>query len=142
MLSNKYKMNKDSLMWVIRPLGQLTPIDMGQSVPKPWVNRPNTKEITKERKKEDASLQEDLKSKEFLAHYFDRYKKRIGDKLPVHSERIILPKIEATAELFGGYEKLKELLEIYFDKDDKFYKENKWTLTCFLSENILNKLND
>ena len=82
-----------------------------------------------------------IKAEIFLKHYFAEYKRLIGDNLPIYSERIILPRIDATAGLFGGYEKLKKLLKIYFNEDNKFYKENRWSLTCFLSENILNKLN-
>ena len=79
---------------------------------------------------------------DFLYHYLEEYKEKIGPQLPIYSKRIILPKIESYAELFGGYEKLRTLLKVYLDKEDKFYRTNKWSLTLFLTENVLNKLND
>lgn len=131
----KYRFNKDFQTW--RPLSKK--ITVIQKDNESLSKKSTTKETIQ---KHIQSVPKSYESKEFLAHYFKRYKELIGDKLPVHSDRIILPRIESTAELFGGYEKLKELLEKYLEKDDKFYKDNKWTLTCFLSENILNKLND
>lgn len=133
-----YKLNKNWEEWVVAKR-----LPSSQTDNRVVAKRLHTKEtITKEIKRDGVLEENPLKAKDFLQHYFTEYKRLIGDNLPVHSERIILPRIEAQAELFGGYEKLKKLLKVYFDQDGKFYKENRWSLTCFLSEAVLNKLND
>lgn len=40
-----------------------------------------------------------------------------------------------------GLEKLKTMIDLYFKSDDKLYKENAYSLSCFLSVKTLHKLN-
>ena len=138
-IAKKYRFNKDFQTW--RPLSkQITVI---QTDNKSLSKQIPTKDNIQKQYIYKPLLEENKEARQFLNHYFNRYKELIHKtRLPVHSDRIILPKIEVAAENFGGYEKLKKMLETYFDKDDKFYKDNKWTLTCFLGEGVLNKLND
>ena len=39
-----------------------------------------------------------------------------------------------------GLKRMKELVDLYFDKDDKFLKENVWSINCFLTSHMINKL--
>ena len=40
-----------------------------------------------------------------------------------------------------GEERMTQLLSAYLESEDKFYKENVYSITCFLSEKVVNKLN-
>ena len=76
----------------------------------------------------------------FLVHYEDKFHQYVSKtKNPANSKRTVLPMIEEALKEFGR-ERLDELLEIYMQSSNKFYEENLWSLTCFLSFKILNKL--
>ncbi len=40
-----------------------------------------------------------------------------------------------------GLDRMKELLYAYLGSDEQFYRDNVWSITCFLSEKVVNKLN-
>jgi len=74
---------------------------------------------------------------------FDYYKQefiaKISDKPPIFNwgacERLAKPHIKTL-----GLKGMKELLDVYFKSNDKLYKENAYSLSCFLSAKIIHKL--
>ena len=138
MTGNKHRLNKDFSTW--RPLPKKVTITQkgNKSLPK----KGHTKETIQKQYIYSPSLEEnkDGVAEKFLGHYMTKFAEYVSKKKkPVHSKTTILPKIDlALNEL--GEERLKELLEIYMQSKDKFYEQNLWSLTCFLSPTILTKL--
>mgnify|MGYP001615613875 CR=1 FL=1 len=50
----------------------------------------------------------------------------------------------STAKSFlkeSSLKEMKELIDAYFESDDKFYKSNAWSINLFFNEGVINKLN-
>lgn len=97
----------------------------------------------------DNSLSSPLKktAHEGITELFDFYNaefKKFSGKMPIFNwgqcEKLAKPYIESL-----GLEKMKFLLKCYLYKGDKnerqFFKENVWSLSCFLAVSTINKLN-
>lgn len=79
-----------------------------------------------------------------IIELFDLYKEVFTQKVsstpPIFNwgmcEKLAKPWVKSL-----GLERMKELLTIYLSSDNKFFKENAYSLSCFLSTNILHRLN-
>lgn len=76
----------------------------------------------------------------FISFYKKEFMNRISDIPPVFNYgmaiKLAKPHIKSL-----GLDKMKELLLKYLDSNDKFFKDNAYSITCFLSSAILHKLN-
>ena len=80
-----------------------------------------------------------LEVKELFDYYLDQYQKKISNKKPLFNwgacTKLVKPHLKTL-----GLQRLKELLDAYLNSNDKFYKDNAYSLSCFLSIKILHKL--
>jgi hypothetical protein len=76
----------------------------------------------------------------FLSFYKYEFMERISDIPPIFNWGMATKMAKPHIKEFG-LDKMKELLLIYLDSNDKFYKDNAYSITCFLSSAILHKLN-
>jgi len=75
---------------------------------------------------------------------FDYYKEQFIDKISDNPPIFNWGQCEKLAKSHItslGLDKMKGLLDIYLNSDDSFYKEQCYSLSCFLSSKILHKLN-
>lgn len=78
---------------------------------------------------------------EFFEYYLAEYEKKISSQLPDIDKRSPkFRKMVATKIKFYSFDKLKELLDKYFDSNDKFFVDNIYSLNVFLATDTLNKL--
>lgn len=86
----------------------------------------------------DTQLTRDVK--EFFLHYDDLFLKRISDKKSIYNYgqcvTLAKPHIKTL-----GLNRMRELLNAYFASNDQIFKDNAWSLPCFLSTKIINRLN-
>jgi len=105
------------------------------------------KEVKKIRSKEDKKNTSPvgdplhLEVKELFDHYTVEYAKKItAREKPIFNwgrcEKSVKPFLKSL-----GKERLKKLIDLYLDTDDKFYKNSAWSLELFLSATILHALN-
>lgn len=101
-------------------------------------------EYVNEYQKEGLKEHQDRKQStdDFLMYYDAQYREKIHDKGYIYSPRS--PKlrklVQTGAVKVGGFERLKELLDLYFDRDDKFTKERVYGIEFFLNNQTLNEL--
>jgi len=78
--------------------------------------------------------------KELFDLYISDFKEKISDTTPLFNwgkcEKLAKPNLKQL-----GLERMKALVSIYFDQDDELYRENAYSLSCFLSVKILHQLN-
>lgn len=77
--------------------------------------------------------------KELFDFYLEGFHKLISKTPPVFNwgqcEKLAKPSVKKL-----GLDKMKELMVYYLKSDDKFYRDNAWSLSCFLSSKILHRL--
>lgn len=98
-------------------------------------------EYQKEGLKEHNQLKQS--TDDFFDYYDQEYVKYVSDVPYKYSKRS--PKlrklVQSKAKQFNGFEHLKELLDLYFERDDKFTKSRAYGLEFFLVNQTLNELN-
>ncbi len=82
-----------------------------------------------------------LDAENLLKYYTALYKKEVGDEVPYWPKSAYLRQVKPILAKYK-VEKLKELLNSYFSRDDEITRGNKWSISCFLSWKMLNQLND
>jgi len=89
-------------------------------------------------KKADPSFS--LEVKELFDYYIEQYQKNISSKKPLFNwgvcTKLVRPSLKSL-----GLDRMKKLMDAYLGSRDKFYKENAYSLSCFLSVKILHQLN-
>jgi len=76
----------------------------------------------------------------FIRYYLDEYKVKIHNKIqPDIDNKKDIALIKSKIKKYGLLE-LKRLLDIYFESDDKFYKQKVYGLSLFLSQTVINEL--
>lgn len=81
-----------------------------------------------------------LDAENLLKYYNAKYKKEVGTEVPYWPKSAYLKQVKPVLTKYT-IEKLKELMDNYFYRDDKITRENKWSISCFLSFKVLNQLN-
>jgi len=73
-------------------------------------------------------------------YYKDEFLVKISDTPPMFNakqcEKLARPHIKVL-----GIERMKELIDVYLDSYDRFFKDNAFSLSCFLSTKIIHRLN-
>ncbi len=82
-----------------------------------------------------------IDAENFLKYYYFKYKQEIGNDIPYCPKGKYLTLVNSVLTRIS-LEKLKILLGIYFKRDDKITRGNKWSISCFLSAGILIQLNE
>lgn len=82
-------------------------------------------------------IPEDL---QFINFYKSLYKEKITPNGAI-VDWGVSRKLTRRALKFFSLDELKKLLHYYFKSDDPLYRQNVWSITCFLSIKTLNKLN-
>lgn len=119
-----------------------------------WGQTPPSQGTDTEIPKHELELEPELKPKlkiaspsappspdvEFINHFIALYAKKISKNGAVvnwgQARKLARPHLKRF-----GLEGLKKLLNHYFNSNEELYKENAWSLTCFLSVKTLHKLN-
>lgn len=120
----------------------------GRKIPTPTINNITNRNITKdcEASASPSSILIKKKNQE-ITELFDYYKqefKKMTGKTPIFNwgkcVKLAKPHLETL-----GLKTMKHLVYCYLyetkGEDRKFFKENVWGLSCFLSANIINKIN-
>jgi len=80
-------------------------------------------------------------SQELMKEYQALYKKHIKETgEPYFSDKAYLKLVFPPLRKLG-LERMKQLLNAYIGANDNIYKENVWSISCFLSYKTINKLN-
>lgn len=82
-----------------------------------------------------------LDAENLLKYYNAKYNKEVGTEVPHYPKSAYLKQVKPVLTKYK-IEKLKELMDNYFYRDDEITRGNKWSMSCFLSFKILNQLND
>jgi len=79
-----------------------------------------------------------------IQELFDYFKSEFAKKITAEEKPTFSwGRCEKQAKEFlkeSTLEKMKKMIDAYFDSNDKFYKENYWSLQLFLSANTIHKL--
>lgn len=75
----------------------------------------------------------------FIQHFTAQYLKKISPTMPFVNKAIVYRNLAEPLNHYG-LPRLKELCDIYFASDDKYYKSEKWNVLTLLSMRTLNKL--
>ena len=68
------------------------------------------------------------------------FKEHISPEEPILNMGLCMNMAKKQIDLLG-LDRVRVLLMAYLDTDDKFYKDNAYSLTLFLSDNIINRIN-
>ena len=78
-------------------------------------------------------------SKDLLDYFFNRYKQLTGKEPIITSWARYNKQSKPFVEKYG-IEKMKEAVELYFESEDNFIKNNGYPINIFLTDNTLQKL--
>ncbi|MEK9207846.1 MAG: helix-turn-helix domain-containing protein, partial [Patescibacteria group bacterium] len=82
-----------------------------------------------------------LDAENLLKYYNALYKKEIGTDVPYWPKGAYLKQVKPVLAKYS-FEKLKKLMDAYFYRDDIITRDNKWSISCFLSFKMLPQLDD
>lgn len=91
-----------------------------------------------ESQKKDHGLRTD--AEKLLELYTAGFTRLINEKPPYFNKAGYLKMVYPHLKEFG-LAKMIEFLNAYLNSDDRVYKENRWSISCFLSHKTLHKLN-
>jgi len=105
----------------------------------PYIEEEPTTNVAKSRISKTTSLLH-LEVRELFSYYKEQFLKRISSTPPVFNwgacERLARPHVKQLT-----LKHMKKLLDQYLTSDEKLFKDNAYSLSCFLSVKILHQLN-
>jgi hypothetical protein len=78
-------------------------------------------------------------TKELFDYYNDQFLKRISKEKPTFSWGRCEKQAKPFLNTFG-LEKLKQMVDLYFDANNKFYRDSGWGLQVFLMDTVIHSL--
>lgn len=88
-------------------------------------------------KKTKADYSEAMK---LIFQYKKLFKQQISPEEPILNMGLCLNMAKKQIDLLG-YDRVRQLLDAFLASDDKFYKENAYSISLFLADSIINRLN-
>jgi len=89
------------------------------------------------KKKETPKVQDALR---LIFYYKKQFVALISNKEPIFNQAMCISLARKHITNLG-YDRVKTLMDAYLKSDDKFYQDNAYSLSLFLSDNVINKFN-
>lgn len=79
-------------------------------------------------------------SKKLVSEYSSLFVTNISPELPIFNYGLVMKMAKKQIDRLG-LARMRQLLNAYLSSDDEFYKKNAYSITLFLADNTINRLN-